>query len=242
MAGAFAVETRIVRCGRCGRMSPVTASFCPRCGVRLRDVSPVLHAEILDAEPVPSLPPPLPRAQARGIQGQWEVLEPPRIAPVYSIPGVPVIPPAPPLPGAYRRPTWSPTFRSQPKKRRPWLYIALGIFVIRALAAVGSHSSSDSNSPSNFNFPTSPRAPIQPYRPPKVTTPVYQPHHPPTVTTPKSGSTSGAQTFENIPGTSLYVDKQGRIVSGDGSTPPSWANPKAPAIPPVPPVSPRVHR
>jgi hypothetical protein len=163
------------------------------------------------------------------MQGQWEVLEPPRIASVYSIPGIPVIPPGPPLPGAYHRPTWSP-LRVQPatKKKRPWLWIALGVFVIRALAAVSSSTSSNSRSSSNFTIPTPPK--------PMRTAPTYQPYHPPTVTTPKSSTNSGPQTFEQIPGTSLYVDKQGRIVSGDGSTPPTWANPKLPAVPPVPPA------
>src|SRR5215813_10837809 len=43
MTGVMEVQKE--RCGRCGKMSPVTAAFCPRCGVRLRDVSPILQAD-----------------------------------------------------------------------------------------------------------------------------------------------------------------------------------------------------
>src|SRR5690348_9222392 len=87
------------RCGRCGKMSPMTAAFCPRCGVRLRDVSALLQAEILDAEPVvPPPPPPLPT-------GSWEVLDPP---PLRPSPVIPVIPKAPrPLSFAPPAPSWS---------------------------------------------------------------------------------------------------------------------------------------
>jgi hypothetical protein len=169
MTGAVAMQTE--RCGRCGKMSPVTAAFCPRCGVRLRDVSPVLQAEVLDAEPVAPSP-------------NWEVLDPPPV-PTFARPA-PVIPRAPIPRASYTRatPTWTgprPTMSSgwspsptrvtpQPKKKSRWLWIGLAVFAFRATAAWNTHSSStrSPNYPS-YNSPT----------PPARSTPVYSPYHPP---------------------------------------------------------------
>jgi hypothetical protein len=163
MTGAVAVQKE--RCGRCGKVSPVTAAFCPRCGVRLRDVSPVLQAEVLDAEPVPQ---------------SWEVLEPP---PIRPIPAIPVIPKAPPFPRGFAAPSWSgpqpmappawssaPRPTTKPNKPRRWMWIMLGVFVVRAMSAFSTHSASSSSSTSTYNAST----------PPPRSSPVYQPYHPPT--------------------------------------------------------------
>ena len=162
MTGAVQVQKE--RCGRCGKMAPVTAAFCPRCGVRLRDVSPVLQAEVLDTEPV--------RAQEN-----WEVLDPPSIPPLRAIP---VIPKAPPLPRASAGPMWTgprpatPPSWSAPRpaapatKKRPWVWILLGVFVIRGLAAVGTRTTTQSSSPPRYT----PSPPVR-------SSPAYQPYHPP---------------------------------------------------------------
>jgi hypothetical protein len=152
MTGAMAVETQKERCGRCGKMSPVTAAFCPRCGVRLRDVSPVLQAEVLDAEPVTD---------------QWQVI-PDRATPP-PIPAIPLNRPRSTLGYAGPQPPPSPLTlrgpqRAQPTRRKAWPLILIVIFVLRGFASYSSHSRTTTPTPTRSPKP----AKVQPTRPPPL--------------------------------------------------------------------------
>ena len=142
------------RCERCGKLSPVTAAFCARCGKELR-------------------PPPASRVQAEPLEPGWEVLptqpvwpEPTRadrayraeVAPVFPAPRLPRIASAPLL----RRP-------ARPKgSNRSWMWmIAVGIGM-RAIIA-GMHAADDRRPSPPPKFPRSvappPVKPVPPAAP-----------------------------------------------------------------------------
>ena len=130
MTAVLPLEPTFGRCRRCGKLSSLTAAFCPRCGIRLREVSDGLQAEVLDDEPV---------------TGNWEILDsasprgPWPVMSMPTIPPIPVIPKAPSLPFAPIVPNWSAS-RYGGRRKRIWLPILIGFFVVRGLAAVGTHT------------------------------------------------------------------------------------------------------
>ena len=148
-AGVMPLEPTLGRCRRCGRLSRLTAAFCPRCGIRLGEVPDALQAEILDDEPA---------------TGNWEILDsnplrqPWPVMPIPPMPAIPVIPKARPLPFGSIAPSWSASRRPFARRNRIWLPIVIGFIIVRGMASVATHSSSARS----YVAPTPPVPPIPP--------------------------------------------------------------------------------